>query len=119
MTTDLTPVQSSEPQKSIAMVPKRACELMDAEVVRLLKLTGSAVVPVSFCVPRKVRKIVVEFITLQSKSEFQEDLYPPTRSTEPALVHILYCSSQLPADCLGVAWRCKQRSGADEIEARV
>eukprot|EP01118_Nematostelium_gracile_P018723 TRINITY_DN8435_c0_g1_i1.p1 TRINITY_DN8435_c0_g1~~TRINITY_DN8435_c0_g1_i1.p1 ORF type:complete len:699 (+),score=174.45 TRINITY_DN8435_c0_g1_i1:148-2244(+) len=71
--TELTPCQSSETQKSTAILPKRGVDLMGAEIVRLFKLTASAVVPVSFVVPRK------------TKSEFQEDLFPPTASSTPAL----------------------------------
>jgi len=70
---ELTGVNSDQVQKSTTCLPKRACDLMNTEIVRLLKLTSNAVVPVSFSIPRK------------TKSEFQEDLYPPTPSTEPSL----------------------------------
>lgn len=86
---DLTVVQSSEVQKSSAVLPKRACDLMNTEIARVFKLTGNAVVPVSFSVPRKVSatsSTLILSINAQTKSEFQEDLYPPTPSTEPALV---------------------------------
>ena len=43
------------PAKSICMVPKRACDVMDTEVTRLLKLTANAVIPIRYTVPRKVR----------------------------------------------------------------
>ena len=35
------------------MLPKRACAPMRCEVARMLKLTGDAVEPISFIVPRK------------------------------------------------------------------
>ena len=71
---DLTTVQTDTAQKSTALIPKRAVDLMNTEVVRVLKLTANAVAPVTFTVPRKL------------KSEFQEDLYPPTKSPESLLV---------------------------------
>ena len=43
-----------EQHKGIAMVPKLALDVMTCEVVRLLQLTKSSVVPLSYCVPRRV-----------------------------------------------------------------
>lgn len=40
--------------KGMASVPKRAMNVMDCEVMRLLQLTQHAIVPVSYIVPRKV-----------------------------------------------------------------
>ena len=40
--------------KGIGMVPKRAMDVMNAEVNRLLVLTKNAVIPVPYQVPRKV-----------------------------------------------------------------
>lgn len=71
---DIAPLQTDMPQISITVVPKRACDLMNTEIVRVLKLTTNSIVPISYSVPRK------------SKSEFQEDLYPPTKGFQPALV---------------------------------
>jgi len=70
---ELTTIQSDISQRSTAWLPKRACDLMGVEIARLLKLSNNAIVPVGFNVPRK------------TKSEFQEDLFPPTQSTQPAL----------------------------------
>lgn len=41
--------------RGVAMVPKRALDVMSCEVMRLLQLTDSCIVPVSYQVPRKVR----------------------------------------------------------------
>jgi len=71
--TDLAPVQTDAPQKSTTVIPKRAVDLMNTEVIRVLRLTANAIAPVSYSVPRK------------TKSEFQEDLYPPTASLVPAM----------------------------------
>lgn len=40
--------------KGAALVPKRALEVMDGEVNRLLLLGQNCIVPISFQVPRKV-----------------------------------------------------------------
>jgi len=41
-------------QKGMAMVPKRALVVMGCEIARLLQLTQNAIVPISFCIQRKV-----------------------------------------------------------------
>ena len=43
-----------EQHKGMAIVPKLAMDVMSGEVVRLLQLTKSTVVPLSYCVPRRV-----------------------------------------------------------------
>jgi hypothetical protein len=42
--------------KGADMLPKRALQHMKCEVARILKLTGDSVEPLSFVVPRKVRR---------------------------------------------------------------
>ncbi|KAL6066912.1 Coronin-7 [Balamuthia mandrillaris] len=71
--TELTPVVNDQPTKGICRVPKRALDVMECEVDRLLRLTPSDIVPVTFEVPRK------------SHRTFADDLFPKTASTEPAL----------------------------------
>ncbi|XP_024127253.1 coronin-7 [Oryzias melastigma] len=60
--------------RGVAMVPKLALDVMSCEVMRALQLTDSCVVPISYQVPRK-----------NSGYEFQEDLYPDTAGTTPAM----------------------------------
>ncbi|KAJ3301191.1 Coronin-7 [Blyttiomyces sp. JEL0837] len=57
------------------MVPKTGLDVMSCEVVRLLALSsdGTAVIPVSGCVPRKT------FV------DFHADLFPDTAADEPAI----------------------------------
>lgn len=43
-----------EQHKGMGIVPKLALDVMSCEVVRLLQLTKSSVVPLSYCVPRRV-----------------------------------------------------------------
>ena len=63
--------RSSVSAKGMAFVPKRGVNVMGCETARLLKLTTNSVEPLSFFVPRK-------------SEMFQEDLYPPTASMDPA-----------------------------------
>eukprot|EP01117_Protostelium_nocturnum_P002563 TRINITY_DN1329_c0_g1_i4.p1 TRINITY_DN1329_c0_g1~~TRINITY_DN1329_c0_g1_i4.p1 ORF type:complete len:956 (-),score=442.62 TRINITY_DN1329_c0_g1_i4:269-3136(-) len=70
---ELTTVSSPDMHKSVASQPKRALDLMNTEVLRMFRLTQKEIVPVTYTVPRK------------SKTEFQEDLYPLSPSTQPAL----------------------------------
>uniref|UniRef100_A0A667Z2I9 Coronin n=1 Tax=Myripristis murdjan TaxID=586833 RepID=A0A667Z2I9_9TELE len=60
--------------RGVAMVPKLALDVMSCEVVRVLQLTDSCIVPISYQVPRK-----------QSGQEFHADLYPDTVGTTPAM----------------------------------
>ncbi|XP_030592272.1 coronin-7-like isoform X1 [Archocentrus centrarchus] len=60
--------------RGVALVPKLALDVMSCEVVRVLQLTDSCIVPISYQVPRK-----------NSGQEFHEDLYPDTVGTTPAM----------------------------------
>uniref|UniRef100_A0A1A8KRP6 Coronin n=1 Tax=Nothobranchius kuhntae TaxID=321403 RepID=A0A1A8KRP6_NOTKU len=60
--------------RGVAMVPKTALDVMSCEVMRVLQLTNSCIVPISYQVPRK-----------HSGQEFHEDLYPDTVGTTPAM----------------------------------
>jgi len=48
---------SGEQTKGVCLVPKRALNVMQAEVNRLLQLTSNMVIPIMYQVPRKVRCI--------------------------------------------------------------
>ncbi|XP_011374774.1 coronin-7 isoform X2 [Pteropus vampyrus] len=54
-----------------ALVPRRALAVMGCEVFRVLQLSDTAIVPISFHVPRKA-------------VEFHEDLFPDTAGCMPA-----------------------------------
>ncbi|XP_041823554.1 coronin-7-like isoform X1 [Melanotaenia boesemani] len=60
--------------RGVAMVPKLGLDVMSCEVMRVLQLRDSCIVPVSYQVPRK-----------HSGQEFHEDLYPDTVGTNPAM----------------------------------
>jgi len=68
----LSEYKSATPQRGMAMLPKLAIDVSECEIVRMLKLAGSMMEPVSFRVPRK-------------SEIFQDDLYPDTASNEPVL----------------------------------
>lgn len=53
-------------------MPKRVVDVMSCEVARAVRLTGKTVEYVSFKVPRKA-------------GNFQADLFPPCKSSEPAM----------------------------------
>ncbi|XP_031733587.1 coronin-7-like isoform X2 [Anarrhichthys ocellatus] len=59
--------------RGVALVPKHALDVLSCEVMRVLQLTDSCIVPISYQVPRK------------SSQEFHEDLYPDTVGTTPAM----------------------------------
>lgn len=60
--------------RGAAVVPKVALDIMSCEVIRLLQLTDSSIVPISYQVPRK-----------QSGQEFHEELFPDTAGTTAAM----------------------------------
>lgn len=72
---DLTTVAGDLPQKGVAWVPKRALDVMDTEIARILRLTQQAIVPVPFNVPRKSR----------IKWTDVNDLFPNTAGPIPAV----------------------------------
>lgn len=86
--------------RGVAMVPKLALDVMSCEVMRVLQLTDSCIVPISYQVPRKVciqihnnvRVISVLWcfsmccvVFQHSGQEFHDDLYPDTVGTTPGM----------------------------------
>uniref|UniRef100_A0AAZ3PZ70 Coronin n=1 Tax=Oncorhynchus tshawytscha TaxID=74940 RepID=A0AAZ3PZ70_ONCTS len=61
------------PTRGVAMVPKLALDVMSCEVMRVLQLTDSFIVPINYHVPRK------------SGQEFHADLYPDTLGRTAAM----------------------------------
>ena len=84
-------------QRGVTLLPKRALAVMQGEVLRALKLTQNAVIPIGFQVPRKVsfrhRRDIIQGTALmgptqnhtrtQTYSVFHDDLFPDTRSDIP------------------------------------
>lgn len=50
----LSEFKSSEPQRGMAFLPKRAVNVSDCEIARAYKVGTSLIEPISFTVPRKV-----------------------------------------------------------------
>ena len=49
--------KSSEPQRGMCFVPRRVVNTSECEIARAYKLTATAVEPIAFIVPRKVRTV--------------------------------------------------------------
>ena len=69
----LSEYKSPEPQRGLAFMPKRGVNTHENEVMRAFKTVNDTYIePISFIVPRK-------------SESFQEDIYPPTVGTKPAM----------------------------------
>ena len=69
----LSQYQSSDPQRGIAFLPKRGVNTHENEVMRAFKtVNDSHIEPISFIVPRRAEV-------------FQDDIYPPTFGSKPAV----------------------------------
>lgn len=64
---------TGEQTKGACLVPKRALNVMQAEVNRLLQLTSSSIIPIMYQVPRK------------SYRDFHSELFPSTAGSESKL----------------------------------
>ena len=64
-----------EPTAGLAFLPRRVCNYKQAEWLTGLRLTPTMVETISFTVPRST----------EIQGYFYDDLYPPARSSEPAL----------------------------------
>ncbi|ORZ30795.1 hypothetical protein BCR44DRAFT_126804 [Catenaria anguillulae PL171] len=68
----LSEYKSSDPQRGIGFLPKRACNVNQNEIARAYKVHTNMVEPISFVVPRKA-------------DTFQADIFPDTPGDSPAL----------------------------------
>lgn len=64
--------KSTDPQRGMCFLPRRALSVADCEIARGYKVYGSSVEPIAFIVPRKA-------------DSFQSDIFPPAPSIEPSL----------------------------------
>jgi hypothetical protein len=69
----LSEYKSATPQRGMTMLPKLAVDVTNCEIVRMLKLSGTLMEPISFVVPRK------------GGDNFQDDIFPDTPGPDPAL----------------------------------
>ncbi|NXC97615.1 CORO7 protein, partial [Certhia familiaris] len=70
--TQVTQCRTEGSTRGLAAVPRLALDVMACEVLRVLQLTDTALIPVSYLVPRK------------SVQEFHEDLFPDCTGMLPA-----------------------------------
>ncbi|KZV84974.1 DUF1900-domain-containing protein [Exidia glandulosa HHB12029] len=68
----LAEYKSTDPQRGLCFLPRRALAVSECEIARAYKVSGSIVEPIAFVVPRK-------------SDSFQADIFPPALSAEPAL----------------------------------
>lgn len=64
--------KSTDPQRGMCFLPRRALSVADCEIARAYKVYGSSIEPIAFIVPRKA-------------DSFQSDIFPPAPSIEPSL----------------------------------
>ncbi|KIK54070.1 hypothetical protein GYMLUDRAFT_49018 [Collybiopsis luxurians FD-317 M1] len=64
--------KSTDPQRGMCFLPRRALNVSDCEIARAYKIAGSTVEPIAFIVPRKA-------------DGFQSDIFPPAPSYEPSM----------------------------------
>lgn len=74
---ELTSFSDNVASKGICFLPKYALDTTKCEIARCLRVMRDSVIPVSFQVPRK-------------SEMFQEDLFPDTASSKPALTKEQY-----------------------------
>ncbi|WRT63362.1 uncharacterized protein IL334_000267 [Kwoniella shivajii] len=67
----LNEYKTSDPQRGMTFLPRRALDVKENEIARAYKLAGGCIEPLSFIVPRKAES-------------FQADIFPPATSIEPA-----------------------------------
>ena len=70
---NLTIYNTTVPQADVSYLPKSQVDVKECEMVRMIKLTNDSIEPVQFKVPRT------------RKEFFQDDIFPPSRQTEPVL----------------------------------
>jgi len=79
----LSEYKSKEPQAGLAPLPKSVCDVMNCEIMRVLKLgisSGNGIVsPIKFAVPRK------------DNAYFQDDLFPDTFDGKPSMSSDEWC----------------------------
>ncbi|KZT38990.1 microtubule binding protein [Sistotremastrum suecicum HHB10207 ss-3] len=64
--------KSSDPQRGLCFLPRRALNVSECEIARAYKVAGNTIEPIAFVVPRRA-------------DSFQSDIFPPAPSSEPAL----------------------------------
>ncbi|KAK0452822.1 uncharacterized protein EV420DRAFT_1558479 [Desarmillaria tabescens] len=77
----LSEYKTSNPQRGMCFLPRRALNISECEIARAYKVHGSSIEPIAFIVPRKA-------------DSFQSDIYPPAPAKEPSLTAGEYFSGR-------------------------
>jgi coronin-1B/1C/6 len=72
---------SNDPTAAIGSMPKRGVDVNTCEIVKLFRVQGTRLEPLSFKVPRK-------------SDLFQEDIFPDCRSDEPVLTSVQWFAGE-------------------------
>jgi len=76
--------KSTDPQRGMCFLPRRALNVSECEIARAYKVAGTTIEPIGFVVPRRAEG-------------FQSDIFPPAPSTEAALTAGAFFSGQSAA----------------------
>jgi len=93
--------RTTTPQKGFDFIPKRCVDTTNHEIMRGLKLESSAVIPISFRVPRK-------------SEAFQEDIFPDCPAGIPAMAAEEWVSTTEARDPI---LRSMRRRAGEEVAA--
>jgi len=77
----LSEFKSNTPQRGACLVPKRALNVSEVEIARIVKVGTSKLEPICFQVPRK-------------SDIFQDDIYPDTYAGEPSISANEWCAGK-------------------------
>jgi len=75
--------KSTEPQRGMCFLPRRALNVSECEIARAYKVAGTGIEPIAFIVPRKA-------------DSFQADIFPDAPSSEPSLTAGEFFSGKTP-----------------------
>eukprot|EP01133_Synstelium_polycarpum_P012900 gene12900-15153_t len=105
---EISAVGSDVPTKGLCAIPKRALDVMEVEIDRLLKLTANNIIPITYTLSRK------------SKSSFADELFPHTPSTTAALSSAEWIAGETNEPILmSLDPACRPRSADDEEPEQV
>ncbi|KAF7311164.1 Coronin [Mycena kentingensis (nom. inval.)] len=83
--------KSSDPQRGMCFLPRRALNVAECEIARAYKVYGHIVEPIAFIVPRKA-------------DSFQSDIYPPAPSSEASVTAAeLFAGKEVPLRLVNLA----------------
>ncbi|XP_006461629.1 hypothetical protein AGABI2DRAFT_193043 [Agaricus bisporus var. bisporus H97] len=86
----LAEYKSSDPQRGVCFLPRRALNVAECEIARAYKVVSSGIEPIAFIVPRKA-------------DGFQSDIFPSAPSLEPSLSASEFFSGKLaPANLINL-----------------